>query len=70
MRHQDGNTKQMIFKIAKTYIFQFMTLLLWDLSATGTLAGMGLGQQPVPLMLSSDQILGSERLGQQRQVVA
>ena len=70
MRHQDGNTKQMIFKIAEPSVSQFMTLLLGDLSANDTPAGVRTGQQPVPLLLSPDQLLGSERLGQQRQVVA
>ncbi len=68
-RYQDGSTSQMIFKVDElvSYISQFMTLLPGDLIATGTPAGVGLGQKPDPVYLRPGQTLhlGADGLGEQ-----
>ena len=71
-RVQDGNTKTMIFGVAKlvSYVSSFMTLLPGDVITTGTPPGVGLGMKP-PLYLKKGDVmaLGIEGLGEQRQVV-
>ncbi|MEO8248784.1 MAG: fumarylacetoacetate hydrolase family protein [Burkholderiales bacterium] len=71
-RMQTGNTKTMIFNIAKivSYLSQFMTLLPGDVITTGTPPGVGLGMKP-PLYLKKGDVmtLGIEGLGEQRQEV-
>lgn len=73
-RYQDGNTSDMIFKVDEivSYISQFMTLLPGDIIATGTPAGVGLGQKPEPVYLSPGQTLrlGIDGLGEQTHTVA
>ncbi|HDP0318984.1 TPA: fumarylacetoacetate hydrolase family protein [Salmonella enterica subsp. enterica serovar Concord] len=68
-RWQNSNTREMIFDIPTlvTYISQFMTLMPGDIIATGTPAGVGLGQKP-PVFLRPGQrvVLGAEGLGEQR----
>ncbi len=68
---QDGNTKNMVFKVPHlvAYLSEFMTLLPGDIISTGTPAGVGLGQKPVPFYLKPGDIveLGIEGLGRARQ---
>ena len=71
-RMQTGNTKTMIFGVAKlvSYVSQFMTLMPGDVITTGTPPGVGLGMKP-PLYLKKGDVmtLGIEGLGEQRQAV-
>ena len=71
-RMQTGNTKTMIFSVAKivSYVSQFMTLMPGDIITTGTPPGVGLGMKP-PLYVKKGDVmtLGIEGLGEQRQVV-
>ena len=69
---QDGNTKNMIFKIPVlvSYISQFMSLLPGDIVSTGTPAGVGMGQKPNPVYIKpGDEIeLGIDGLGSSMQI--
>ena len=71
-RMQTGNTKTMIFNVAKlvSYVSQFMTLYPGDIITTGTPPGVGLGHKP-PIFLKKGDVmtLGIEGLGEQRQEV-
>jgi len=71
-RMQDGNTKTMVFGVAKlvSYVSQFWTLHPGDIISTGTPPGVGMGQKPEPIYLKDGQVvtLGIEGLGDQRQV--
>ncbi len=71
-RMQTGNTRTMIFGVAKlvSYVSQFMTLEPGDVITTGTPPGVGLGMKP-PLFLKKGDVmtLGIEGLGEQRQSV-
>ena len=71
VRHQNGNTRTMIFGIAKivSYISQFMSLQPGDVISTGTPPGVGLGMKPDPVYLRAGQsmCLGIEGLGEQKQ---
>ena len=71
-RMQTGNTRTMIFGVAKlvSYLSSFMTLLPGDIITTGTPPGVGLGMKP-PVYLNKGDVmtLGIEGLGEQRQVV-
>ncbi|MCU6454516.1 fumarylacetoacetate hydrolase family protein [Sphingomonas sp. A2-49] len=70
-RLQDGNTRTMIFTVARivAYCSQFMTLEPGDVITTGTPPGVGLGQKPEPWYLKpGDRVeLGIEKLGRQGQ---
>jgi len=76
-RMQSGNTKTMVFGAAKlvSYVSQFMTLYPGDVIATGTPAGVGLGQKKngksAPIFLKRGDVmhLGIEGLGEQTQKV-
>jgi 2,4-didehydro-3-deoxy-L-rhamnonate hydrolase len=72
-RMQTGNTSNMIFAVKQliAYVSEFITLYPGDLLATGTPAGVGLGQQPHPIFLKEGDLmyLGVEKLGEQRQRV-
>jgi 2,4-diketo-3-deoxy-L-fuconate hydrolase len=71
-RMQTGNTKTMIFSVAKiiSYVSQFMTLVPGDVITTGTPPGVGLGMKPPVFVKKGDVMtLGIEGLGEQRQVV-
>jgi len=71
-RMQTGNTRTMIFNVAKlvSYVSQFMTLLPGDIITTGTPPGVGLGMKPPVYLKKGDVMtLGIEGLGEQRQVV-
>ena len=68
---QDGNTKNLVFKIPHlvSYLSQFMTLLPGDIISTGTPAGVGLGQKPEPVYIKPGDVieLGIHGLGSSRQ---
>lgn len=68
VRRQDGNTRDMIFTVAElvAYVSQFMSLQPGDVIATGTPAGVGMGQRP-PQFLRAGQALrlGISGLGEQ-----
>jgi 2-keto-4-pentenoate hydratase/2-oxohepta-3-ene-1,7-dioic acid hydratase in catechol pathway len=72
-RMQTGNTRTMIFGVAKivSHVSQYMTLLPGDIIATGTPPGVGLGIKPTPMFLKpGDQLqLTIQGLGEQRQKV-
>ena len=50
-RMQTGNTRTMIFNVAKlvSYVSHFMTLMPGDVITTGTPPGVGLGMKPPTL---------------------
>ena len=72
-RMQTGKTSNMIFTVKQliAYVSEFITLYPGDLLATGTPAGVGLGQKPNPIFLKEGDVmhLGVDRLGEQRQRV-
>ena len=76
-RMQTGNTRTMIFGVAKllSYVSQFMTLEPGDIITTGTPPGVGMGikkdGQPAPVYLKRGDVmtLGIEGLGEQTQKV-
>ena len=72
-RFQTGNTKTMIFGVARivSYLSRFMTLEPGDLITTGTPPGVGMGVKPSPVFLKPGDVmtLGIEKLGAQRQMV-
>jgi 2-keto-4-pentenoate hydratase/2-oxohepta-3-ene-1,7-dioic acid hydratase in catechol pathway len=72
-RYQNGNTRTMIFPVAKlvSYLSHFMTLHPGDLITTGTPSGVGMGQKPTAIYLRPGQTvrLAVEGLGEQRQRV-
>ena len=72
-RHQDGNTRTMIFPISQivSYLSQCMSLQAGDIIATGTPPGVGHGMNPPVYLQSGDVVrLSVEGLGlQQQQVV-
>ena len=77
VRMQTGNTKTMIFMVAKlvSYVSQFMTLMPGDVITTGTPPGVAMGMKkngkPAPSYLKAgDTIaLGIDGLGEQHQKV-
>jgi 2,4-diketo-3-deoxy-L-fuconate hydrolase len=73
-RMQSGNTRTMIFSVAKivSHVSQYMTLLPGDIIATGTPPGVGLGIKPTPVFLKPGDVmtLSIQGLGEQRQKVA
>jgi len=76
-RMQTGNTKTMIFGVAKlvSYVSQFMTLQPGDVITTGTPPGVGMGMKkngkaaPIYLKRGDKVSLGIEGLGEQHQTV-
>ena len=72
-RMQTGNTRTMIFGVAKiiAHVSQYMTLLPGDIIATGTPPGVGLGIKPTPVFLKPGDVmtLSIEHLGVQKQRV-
>ena len=72
-RMQKGNTRTMIFGVAKlvSYCSQYMTLLPGDIITTGTPPGVGMGMKPDPVFLKPGDVmnLGIQGLGEQRQEV-
>ena len=78
VRMQTGNTKTMVFNVAKlvSYVSQFMTLMPGDVITTGTPPGVGMGRRnkngkPAPVFLKAGDVmtLGVEGLGEQHQQV-
>jgi 2,4-didehydro-3-deoxy-L-rhamnonate hydrolase len=72
-RMQTGNTRTMIFGVAKlvSYLSCFMTLEPGDIITSGTPPGVGMGQKPKPVYLAPGDTmrLGIEKLGEQIQRV-
>jgi 2-keto-4-pentenoate hydratase/2-oxohepta-3-ene-1,7-dioic acid hydratase in catechol pathway len=72
-RMQSGNTRTMIFSVAKciSHVSQYMTLLPGDIIATGTPPGVGLGIKPTPVFLKPGDVmtLSIQGLGEQKQKV-
>ena len=71
-RVQTGNTKTMIFNVAKlvSYVSQLMTLEPGDIITTGTPPGVGMGMKPQVFLKAGDVMtLGIDGLGEQRQEV-
>jgi ureidoglycolate lyase len=70
-RYQNGNTRTMIFSVAKvvSYLSQCMSLQPGDVISTGTPPGVGLGIKPEAVYLKAGQTvrLGIQGLGEQRQ---
>jgi ureidoglycolate lyase len=70
-RYQNGNTRTMIFTVAKlvSYVSHFMSLHPGDIITTGTPSGVGMGQKPAPIYLRPGQSvrLAVEGLGEQQQ---
>ena len=69
-RRQTGNTRTMIFSVAKivSYLSRFMTLMPGDIIATGTPPGVGMGMKPQQFLAPGDEMhLSIEGLGEQRQ---
>ena len=54
-RVQSGNTRTMIFSIAKivSYVSRFMTLMPGDIIMTGTPPGVGMGMKPQQFLMNS-----------------
>ena len=72
-RMQNGNTRTMIFPVAKiiSHVSQYMTLMPGDVITTGTPPGVGSGIKPNPVFLKPGDVvtLGIRGLGEQRQKV-
>jgi 2-keto-4-pentenoate hydratase/2-oxohepta-3-ene-1,7-dioic acid hydratase in catechol pathway len=72
-RMQSGNTRNMIFSVAKlvSYVSNYMTLLPGDIITTGTPPGVGMGIKPQPVFLKpgDELVLGIQGLGEQRQKI-
>ena len=71
-RCQTGNTRTMIFSVAKivSYVSRFMTLMPGDVIATGTPPGVGMGMKPPRFLAAGDEMrLGIDGLGEQHQRV-
>jgi 2-keto-4-pentenoate hydratase/2-oxohepta-3-ene-1,7-dioic acid hydratase in catechol pathway len=72
-RMQTGNTRTMIFSVAKivSYVSHFMTLEPGDIITTGTPPGVGMGRKPEPVFLAAGDTvrLGIAKLGEQHQSV-
>jgi 2-keto-4-pentenoate hydratase/2-oxohepta-3-ene-1,7-dioic acid hydratase in catechol pathway len=72
-KRQRGNTRTMIFSVAKlvSYVSEYMTLMPGDIITTGTPPGVGMGMKPAPQYLKpGDTIsLGIRGLGEQHQRV-
>ncbi|CAG9239663.1 Ureidoglycolate lyase [Paraburkholderia tropica] len=70
-RYQNGNTRTMIFTVAKlvSYLSQCMSLQPGDVISTGTPPGVGMGVKPNAIYLKAGQTvrLGIEGLGEQTQ---
>lgn len=72
-KKQNGNTRTMIFNVAKlvSYCSEFMTLVPGDVITTGTPPGVGLGMKPTPQFLKAGDVvrLGIQGLGEQEQKI-
>ena len=71
-RVQQGNTRTMIFPVAKlvSYVSRFMTLMPGDVITTGTPPGVGMAMTPPRFLKRGDRMrLGISGLGEQEQTV-
>jgi len=71
-RMQTGNTRTMVFSVAKliAYASGKMVLEPGDIITTGTPPGVGMGKKPPVFLKPGDVMeLGVEKLGKQRQRV-
>jgi 2-keto-4-pentenoate hydratase/2-oxohepta-3-ene-1,7-dioic acid hydratase in catechol pathway len=71
-RMQDGNTRDMTFKIPEliSYVSNFMSLQPGDVILTGTPSGVGKGMNPPRFLKPGDVVrLGVEGLGEQEHAV-
>jgi 2,4-diketo-3-deoxy-L-fuconate hydrolase len=71
-RMQTGNTKTMIFSVARiiSHLSEYMTLMPGDVIITGTPPGVGMGMRPQRFLKAGDVMtLGIDGLGQQTQRV-
>lgn len=71
-RMQTGNTRTMIFSVARivSHLSEYMTLMPGDVIITGTPPGVGMGMKPQRFLKAGDVItLGIEGLGTQTQRV-
>jgi 2,4-diketo-3-deoxy-L-fuconate hydrolase len=72
-RMQSGNTRTMVFSVAKivSHVSHYMTLLPGDIIATGTPPGVGLGVKPHPVFLKPGDVLtlSIHGLGEQKQKI-
>ncbi len=71
-RMQTGNTRTMIFSVARivSHLSEYMTLMPGDVIITGTPPGVGLGMKPQRFLKAGDVMtLGIEGLGTQTQRV-
>lgn len=71
-RMQTGNTRTMIFSVARivSHLSEYMTLMPGDVIITGTPPGVGLGMKPQRFLKTGDVMtLGIEGLGTQTQRV-
>ena len=71
-RFQNGSTATMVYTVPYlvAYLSRFMTLRPGDIIATGTPAGVGMGQKPPVFLKAGDRVaLGIEGLGTQHQSV-
>ena len=71
-RRQTGNTRTMIFPVAKlvSFLSEFFTLHPGDIVTTGTPPGVGMGMKPQVFLKPGDEMrLGVSGLGEQRQTV-
>ena len=71
-RMQTGNTRTMIFSVAKivSHLSQYMTLMPGDIITTGTPPGVGMARKPPRYLKPGDVVtLGVAGLGEQRQRV-
>ena len=71
-RMQTGNTRTMIFSVAKivSHVSEYMTLMPGDVIITGTPPGVGMGMKPQRFLKAGDVMtLGIEGLGTQTQRV-
>ena len=69
-RYQNGTTRNLVFGVREivSYVSQFYALEPGDLIATGTPAGVGLGQKPPVFLKAGDIVkLGIDGLGVQQQ---
>lgn len=71
-RYQNGTTANLVFSVPQivSYVSQFYALEPGDVIATGTPAGVGLGQKPPVFLKPGDIVtLGIDGLGKQRQQI-
>ena len=72
-RMQTGNTRTMVFGVAKiiAHVSHYMTLMPGDIITTGTPPGVAIGMKPSPVFLKPGDVmaLGIRGLGEQKQKI-